>query len=257
MFNVRPRLFGAALLRTKLGATQAAAPTTWQKNLAAVKLRREAVPGTARFSPRRKGEDVCGVLVSLAGTVLLAGCTLNSNRALPSGAAPAPGRAVLIYGVALNAPQPGVRLHFDMVAYDIAEQKIDGNCFRFNRTEAWTDAVSGAVSGAVSDAVSDAVSGATSDMVRYVAFDVVPGHYTLSPFLPVSSDATSTAFQVPAGATVYVGDYLYQLGTRLAHVPGTAASTGAIRQALPALTGVITVATPLTVTRALPFMCTP
>lgn len=171
------------------------------------------------------------------GVACLTGCTLNSNRALPSGAAPAPGRAVLVYGVTVKPPQTGTQLQVDMVKYDIAAQKIDGNCFRFNRTEASTDAA--------------------SDAVRYFAFDVAPGHYTLTPFLALDSAAQSTAFHVPAGATVYVGDFLYEVGTRLELVPALTANMTAIRQALPGLRGAITMAAPVPIERAYPFMCTP
>ena len=171
------------------------------------------------------------------GVACLTGCTLNSNRALPSGAAPTPGRAVLVYGVALKAPQPDLKFQLDMVAYNIAAQKIDGNCFRFNRTEALTDAASAAV--------------------RYFAFDVVPGHYTLTPFLALDSAARSTAFHVPAGTTVYVGDFFYEVGMRLELVSGVAANTAAIRHALPGLRGQITLAGPVPIERAYPFMCTP
>jgi len=176
----------------------------------------------------------------LAATAVLAcatGCTVNSNRALPTGALPAPGRAVLVYGVGLAVPWSGTQFPLEMVAYDIDRQQIDGDCFRFNRTAARIAALPSGV--------------------RHVAFDVVPGYYTLSPFLPVPSPARDSAFHVPAGATVYVGDFIYQAGNRVALVRDFLASKAAIFQALPQLDPGMIAATPLAIAPARMFMCTP
>ena len=177
------------------------------------------------------------ILAVMAALACVTGCTVNSNRALSAGALPAPGRAVLVYGVGLDAPWHGTAFPLELVAYDIDRQNIDGNCFRFNRTEART---------------ASAPSG-----VRYFAFDVVPGYYTLSPFLPVPSTARESGFHAPAGATVYAGTFIYQAGDRVALVRDFSASKAAIVQALPQLDPGMSAATPLAIEPARMFMCTP
>lgn len=176
-------------------------------------------------------------LIILAACACVTGCLMNSNHALPEGAAPAPGRGVLVYGVKLETARGETEVPLEMVAYDIARQKIDGGCTRFNRTEA---------------RIAAAPAG-----IRYFAFDVVPGHYTLTPFLYVSSTAQGTGFHVAAGSTVYVGDFIYQAGDRLALVRDLPASKSAIFQALPHLAADMTAATPIAIEPAHMFMCTP
>lgn len=177
------------------------------------------------------------LLCMLACLASLAGCTLNSNRPLPFGDPPARGRAVLVYGIGLEVKWDWSAFPLDLASYDIDRQEIGGNCFFFNRTEARIPAAPAGL--------------------HFVAFDVVPGYYTLSPFMSVESTARAIAIPVPAGQTVYAGTFLYQTGNRVTLVHDLAAQRAAVNAALPRLAANVTEGAPVNVARSRPFMCTP
>lgn len=182
--------------------------------------------------PLLRAAVVTPVLVSV-----LAGCAVNGNHPLPFGAPPAAQRAVLVYGVELTAPWSGSAFPLDLVAYDIDRQAMAGDCLRLNRTESLSAAAPGGV--------------------HYVAFDVAPGYYTLSPFLPVESDQRDSGWRVPAGQTVYAGTFVYQPGNRLARKADLDARRAALARALPQLAPDLQPAATTTIARARPFLCTP
>lgn len=173
--------------------------------------------------------------------VLAAGCTLNGVKPLPTGAAARAGRAIVVYGVAVETRWNYAAFKVELAEYDLRAQALKGDCLRFNRMEAAVPPTPG--------------------QVRYFAFDVPPGTYVYSPFNGAPLDAgaapAARAFQAPAGRIVYVGDFVYS-NARTVLVPR---DPGAVRQALarslPDLAGDIWPAAAVAVAPPRPFMCTP
>jgi hypothetical protein len=168
---------------------------------------------------------------------LLVSCTVNSVRPISSIKGVKDGRAILVYGVGVEGdwkyPAFGVQLD----EYSLVGQATMGNCFQYNRTEARVPAAPGAT--------------------HYFAFDVPAGHYVYSAFQTVPLDQGAQAIAVPAGRTVYVGDFVY-----------TKAGVVALRQDweglkrsttlhLPGVDEGISRAQTVAVRPPKPFMCTP
>jgi hypothetical protein len=169
--------------------------------------------------------------------VLMGGCTLSSTVPLETGGAPHAGRAVIVYGLGVEGQWPHARYGVQLAEYSLEQQNITGNCFRFNRVDA---------------AVPSAPAG-----LRYVAFDVVPGSWVYSPMNGAQPEGDPVAFRVPAGQTVYLGDFIYGKNGRVRRTGDLAAERTAIRQALPALAADLMPVATVPVAAPKPFLCTP
>lgn len=171
----------------------------------------------------------------------LAGCTVNNARLLPTGASVESGRAIVVVGVQVegNWGYPAFAVELD--EYSLGTQSATGGCFRFNRMEAAVPSTPGPL--------------------RYVAFDVPPGAYVISPFTgaPRAAGSTldTTAFMAPEGQIVYVGDFIYARNQTLEYRGDLTALRRALGRALPDLKGAVVPADTVTVKAAKPFMCTP
>ncbi len=174
--------------------------------------------------------------IALICASLFSGCTVNNVRPLPGGAAPSAQRAVLVYGVQLEGSWAYQGFPLQLVEYDLANQNISGNCFRFNRTEASVPPVAGTV--------------------RYFAFDVPAGYYVLSPFQTVRLSGDTQAFEVPAGSSVYAGDFILGKDQTLRLQRDTAPTTS-ITTALPDLKQPLQLAKTVVVKPPSAFLCTP
>lgn len=138
------------------------------------------------------------LLISFASAVMLAACSFNNVRSLPSVELPQAGRSVVVYGIAVKAASKFPRFGIAVDEYDIERQNISGDCLRFNRMNA------------------SVVS--TIGSAGYFVFDVRPGHYVYSQFNGASiADrvGSSTAFVVPAGKVVYLGDFVFEEDNRV------------------------------------------
>lgn len=176
------------------------------------------------------------VLMCLVGA-MNAGCIVNSSNALPDGGIPSANRAVIVYGVKVEGAWPHPAFPLDLAEYDIGQQNITGNCFRFNRTETRVSPLPGTV--------------------KYVAFDVRPGYYIYSPFNVAPFAVEVVSFEARAGKTVYIGDFIYEKSRQVSLVRQLDTAREAIVQALPKLKGQITLATATAATRPRAFVCTP
>jgi hypothetical protein len=176
-------------------------------------------------------------LYALATAAALAsGCTLNATAPLPTGHAPAAGRAVIVYGVGVEGRWPYPNYAVQLTEYSLERQAITGNCLRFNRV--------------------DATVPATMTGIRYFAFDVAPGSYVYSPMNGAQFGGAPVAFRVPAGRAVYLGDFIYGKDGRVRLTGNLVAESAAIRRALPATPDLKPAAT-VPVAPPKPFLCTP
>ena len=62
---------------------------------------------------------------------------MNAVRSLPAGETPHDERAVVVYGVKVEGLWKYPQFSVQLAEYDLAKQNITGNCFQFNRTEAF------------------------------------------------------------------------------------------------------------------------
>jgi hypothetical protein len=129
--------------------------------------------------------------------MLLPGCALllNDVNSLSHVESPRSYRSVVIYGIETRSGVPRFGVSFD--EYDIERQRITGNCFRYNRMQARTPVRVGTM--------------------NYFVFDVAPGHYVYSAGSNLEELFTpdvekSKAFLIPAGKTVYLGDFIWVKG---------------------------------------------
>ena len=166
---------------------------------------------------------------------VLSGCVLNNVRRVDSNTLPGDGRAILIYGIAIDNDG-----HWDypvfspsLVEYDLDHQVGTGNCFIFNRTVSSITPVPGSR--------------------QYFAFDVPAGNYSFTPFFVghVDFDEEQT-FSAPAGRVVYVGDFVLTNGTRLVLRRDYEAALVALRSPSP-----ISLAVAIPARAPQIFLCTP
>lgn len=166
-----------------------------------------------------------------------AACTLNSVRPLPTGGVASAHRAVIVYGVEVADRWPYAAFAVEVAEYDVAQQNITGNCFRFNRAQARVPPVPGPVS--------------------YFAFDVPAGHYVYSPFNRARLAGDSMAFEAPAGRSVYLGSFRLEPGQLVTLTRDPVAAGSALHAALPRLEGPPALAALTPAGRARPFLCAP
>jgi hypothetical protein len=92
--------------------------------------------------------------------------------------------------------------------------------------------------------------------VRYFAFDVPAGYYVLSPFQTVRLSGDTQAFEVPAGSSIYAGDFILGKDQTL-RLQRDAAPTTSITTALPDLKQPLQLAKTVVVKPPSAFLCTP
>lgn len=127
------------------------------------------------------------MLASLQGCLLLNNVdTISKEKVIR----PKANRGIAIVGVAVEAEWPYPQFSISLDEYSIEKQAITGNCWRFNRMTA--------------SVPKEAKS------AHYFAFEVEPGHYTMSPFnTPIQETNQAQGFHVPAGQITYIGDFIY------------------------------------------------
>jgi hypothetical protein len=135
--------------------------------------------------------ELIGVPVAL---ILFSGCLLlnDVNQVTSfdySRKEPKPGRSLVVYGIGIEGKGPWSNHGFGVALdeYDIQEQGITGNCWRFNRMIASIVGIVGTR--------------------QYFMFDVQPGHYVYSGFNGPHHRQT-WVFEVPLGRVVYLGDFV-------------------------------------------------
>jgi hypothetical protein len=172
---------------------------------------------------------------------LMAGCTLNGVRPLPTGSAVHDGRAIVVYGVGVESRWNYAGFKVELDEYSVRDQALTGNCLRLNRMEATVPP--------------------TPAPVRYFAFDVPPGTYVYSPFngapLAAANQLDAQAFVAPAGRIVYAGDFVYSQDRTVAVRRDLDAAKKAVARSLPDLVGEMSAAEALNVRPPKPFLCTP
>jgi hypothetical protein len=171
----------------------------------------------------------------------LVGCTVNNARLLPTGGSVDSGRAIVVYGVQVEGDWAYPAFAVQLDEYSLKTQSATGDCLRFNRMEARVPSTPGPV--------------------RYVAFDVRPGAYVISPFTGApragGSRLDTTAFLAPEGRIVYAGDFVYARNRTLEYRSDVGVLRKALANALPDLKGAVAPADTVTVQAAKPFLCTP
>lgn len=105
---------------------------------------------------------------------------------------PAPTRAVIIYGIGLEAPWPYQGFAVNLGEYDAVRGAIRGDCWRYNHTRA-------------------VVMPATVGALKYFAFSAEPGYFAQSPSTSYPLEGMGeVAFHAPAGRITYIGEFTYQ-----------------------------------------------
>lgn len=130
------------------------------------------------------------ILMILAGVACTA-CQLNNVRTLSNIEVPSDDRTTIVYGIRVDGPWAHQKFGVNLDEYDLNQQNISGNCFRFNRMEASVDS--------------------SAREMRYFEFDAKPGYYVYSVFNGAQlrdKNMASRAFVAPQRAVVYVGDFI-------------------------------------------------
>lgn len=153
------------------------------------------------------------------------------------GGEPSAGRAVVVYGISIEGGWDAPRFAVDLDEYSLKQQKISGNCWRFNRTEASVPAIPGTV--------------------QYFAFDVPTGHYAYSGFNSAPMSGSHNAFFVPRGKAVYFGVFVYTRDKIVELRRDLAAERKQINDALPKIKESIVLAETLPVQAPGMFLCAP
>ncbi|WP_158914106.1 hypothetical protein [Caulobacter sp. S45] len=129
--------------------------------------------------------------VLLAAALCLSGCGLSSSIGVaPLHLASIPGRAVIVFGVAVDADWPFDGFSVNLDQYDLGRQNITGNCFWFEHVGA-------------------TLKNPTLGKKQYFAFVVPPGAYAYSPFNGAVLEGPSRAFLAPPGQVTYLGDFTF------------------------------------------------
>ncbi|MYM39433.1 hypothetical protein [Duganella qianjiadongensis] len=162
---------------------------------------------------------------------------MNAVKALPTGETPRDGRAVVIYGVKVEGPWKYSKFSVQLAEYDLAKQNITGNCFQFNRTEAFVAPEPGEL--------------------KYFAFEVPAGYYVYSPFHLSRLSGDFLAFEVPSGRSVYIGDFVFEKNGLVSLHREPIAEKNGIETNWPSLKRRISLAKVLAVKPPFIFICTP
>ncbi len=128
--------------------------------------------------------------------ILFSGCLLlNDVNSISTANLPRPtpkvGRAIVLYGIGVEGKWDFPRFAIGLDEYSLDQQSLTGNCWRFNRMQESVTAIVGTR--------------------QYFLFDVEPGHYVYSGFngVRLRDSKKESAFEVPAGRIVYLGDFVY------------------------------------------------
>lgn len=162
---------------------------------------------------------------------------MNSVKILPAGDTPAGERAVVVYGVKVEGLWKYAKFSVQLAEYDLARQKITGNCFQFNRTEA--------------------VIASEPGEIKYFAFEVPPGYYVYSPFHLAGLSGEFLAFEAPEGRSVYIGDFVLEKNQSVSLHRERGAEENGIETTWPAFKRKISLANAVAVRRPFVFLCTP
>lgn len=179
------------------------------------------------------------LLLSLFLLASLSGCMLsNSVVRIPETKVEAPGisRSVVIFGVGVEGAWEYPRFAIVLDEYDIERQSITGNCWRYNKMEAFVQK--------------------DSKAVQRFAFEVEPGYYTFSGFNAVKL-AGPNAFSAPAEQIVYLGDFIYSGERTVVLRRSDDTMKREVRTAYPTLADKITFAKSISAAAPNMFLCTP
>jgi hypothetical protein len=132
-------------------------------------------------------------IVALAMSAVTSGCLLNSVRPITRAPISKPGaaHAIVVIGIGLDAKYPYPKFGLTFPEYSVAQQRITGNCFLYNRIEVSRPADPASVTYQVFEVPANA----------YVYLDLAAAHLTPS--------TTERAFIAPPGGVVYFGDYIF------------------------------------------------
>jgi hypothetical protein len=181
----------------------------------------------------------------LVVTFLLPGCLLL-NDVSPYNAHDLkvnPDRSLVIIGLSVESIEssynfPKVGIGFD--EYDATNQKITGNCWRYNNI--------------------DASVSTTPDKIRYFIFDVPNGTYSYSGFNSVrlqTQDSKTLAFLAPAGKVVYLGDFIRTNKKRFEMRHNLEYATYELKKRYPEFKGKLVIADSFPIPPPRMFLCTP
>lgn len=150
---------------------------------------------------------------------------------------PSDGSAVLVYGVKVIGEWRYPRFNVQLAEYDIKQQNITGNCFRFNRTEAEIPALPGGL--------------------EYFAFEVPAGRYGYSPFNGARLRGEYLSLDAPAGTATYVGDFVFGIEQSVVLTRDIERAKVAIRTRWPGMERELALANAVPARAPSPFLCTP
>ena len=169
----------------------------------------------------------------------LSACVLNSaHRIAPEKVKALPGRAVLLFSVALRAPWSYKNFAIELDRYDLRKQDISGNCYHFDR-------------------VQGSVNPQPNTLRHYFAFIAPPGAYTFSPFNGSTLGGPPRAYIAPAGRVTFIGDFTY-VGARAANLVGHEVElSDDLVAAENTLHATMTLSKVVNISRPHPFLCTP
>lgn len=175
------------------------------------------------------------VLTSLQGCLLLNNVDMISKeKVIVSN----PNRGIAIVGVAIEADWLYPQFSISLDEYSIEKQAITGNCWRFNRMTATVSKEARAA--------------------HYFAFEVEPGHYTLSPFNAPLQDANQAqSFHVPAGQITYIGNFIYAGQKSILVRRNYPTIEAELKQAYPNIQSTVKLAESVLVARPYLFLCAP
>jgi hypothetical protein len=170
---------------------------------------------------------------------LLAGCTwLNAVVPLEKGGLPSAGRAVVIYGVRVDAPLEGSQFFsVALDAFNVDKQALVVDCWRHYQTAAAVPGVPGPT--------------------RYFAFEVRPGHYLHGAWTGHRLRGGPLAFHAPKDQVVFVGEFVYTGARDLELQRDLERARPEILRALPGTPQRLSLANSVPATRIEGFLCSP
>jgi hypothetical protein len=143
-----------------------------------------------------------------------------------------------VIGMGIEAARPSAEFEFDFAEYSIQRQSITGNCFRYNRIAVKTSS--------------------SPAKITYLAFKVPANAYVYvgNPNRPLEPSATGRAFNAPAGAILYFGDYIFKENNTVEFRRDIDAARTSTKQLLPRA-AVLELAESITAPGARMVLCTP
>ncbi|HEV8693722.1 MAG TPA: hypothetical protein VGQ93_05975 [Lysobacter sp.] len=148
-----------------------------------------------------------------------------------------PSDAAIVYGVSVEGAWAYPRFGIGLAQYNVSAKSIAGNCFLFNRTEFSVVA--------------------TQRVVQYAVYSVPAGYYIYSPFNTAHLASSTEAFEAPAGAVVYAGDFVLTAHGNVAIRRNLASAKQAIQTRYPSLAARLSQAATVPAEAPRPFLCAP